>query len=70
MTLDTPDEVRSAIRHCTVDGDPLEAIERSLIEPSLLTDDQKSGLWLYAWSGAELGRTRRRPQAEELVVGG
>lgn len=31
-------------------GDTLEAIERELIAPSGLPEDQQSALWLYAWS--------------------
>jgi hypothetical protein len=59
MSLDTPRDVRSAIRARTGDGSGLDAIERSLIEPSPLSDDEKSGLWLFAWASAELGRGRR-----------
>jgi len=66
-----PDEMRFLINSATSDGDPLDAIEREMIEPAPLSDDEKSGLWLYAWSGVALGRDGRfaRP-SDTLLVGG
>jgi hypothetical protein len=62
----TPDQVRTQIRSFTTDGEPLDAIEQELIEPTPLSDDEKSGLWLYAWSTRELGRFRAEDVAEAL----
>ena len=56
---DAAQEVRDAIRARAVEGDPLDAIERQLIAPAPLSEDEKSGLWLYAWSSIELNRGRR-----------
>jgi hypothetical protein len=55
----SPDEVRSVILERAEEGEPLEVIEQELIEPVALSEDDKSGLWLYAWSTHEL-RPRRR----------
>ena len=46
----SPDEVRSVILERAEEGEPLEVIEQELIEPVALSEDDKSGLWLYAWS--------------------
>jgi hypothetical protein len=50
VALDDPAQLRGAIRHWIGVGDALEEIERRLIEPARLSDDEKSGLWLYAWA--------------------
>jgi hypothetical protein len=39
-------------------GDCLESVEREVIVPSRLSDEQQSALWLYGWSLAK--RPRRR----------
>jgi hypothetical protein len=69
VTLVTAGEVRSQIRSSTSDGDPLDRIEHELIDPAPLDDDQKSGLWLYAWSSLELGRDRRWTPPHDVLVG-
>jgi hypothetical protein len=67
VLLATPDQLRYQIRSSTTEGDTLDAIEHDLIEPTRLSDDEKSGLWLYAWSSRELGRFRRgAPEPGEL----
>ena len=69
MRPDT-DEMRFLIHSATSDGDPLDAIEREMIEPAPLSDDEKSGLWLYAWSGAGLRRDHRFARARDsLLIG-
>jgi hypothetical protein len=41
-------------------GDSLDSVERELIAPSRLSEEQKAALWLYGWSLPKLER-RRRP---------
>lgn len=40
-------------------GASFSSIEDDLIEPSRLSDDAKSALWLYAWSFVDRGLQRR-----------
>jgi hypothetical protein len=37
-------------------GDSLDSVERELIAPSRLTEEQQSALWLYGWSLPKLKR--------------
>jgi hypothetical protein len=60
MDVLSPDEMRVMISSAATDGDALDTIERDMIEPAPLSDDAKSGLWLYAWSRAGLGVGRGR----------
>ena len=70
MSTFTTEEMRFLIHSATSDGDSLDAIEREMIEPAALSDDDKSGLWLYAWSDAGLRRGKPSPAAREsLLVG-
>lgn len=39
-------------------GDSLDNVERELIAPSRLSEDQQAALWLYGWSLTQ--RERRR----------
>jgi rhamnogalacturonyl hydrolase YesR len=64
----SPDDLRFMIGSATSDGDSLDAIERDMIDPAPFTDDAKSGLWLYAWSGAGLRRGRRPAPAREALL--
>jgi hypothetical protein len=43
-------QLRAAITTRLERGDTLDAIERQLIAPSGLPEEQQSALWLYAWS--------------------
>jgi hypothetical protein len=47
-------------------GDSFARVEDEVIEPSGLTDDQKSALWLYGWSYVEAGR-QRYEQRQNLI---
>ncbi len=67
MTGPSPQELRDEILLAR-DADPLEALARDLIDPAPLSDDEKSGLWLYAWSGAAMGRSRRFAPARETLL--
>jgi hypothetical protein len=58
-------------------GDSFARVEDEVIEPSGLTEDQKSALWLYGWSYVEAGRERyeerqhviRRQAAQRPIFG-
>jgi hypothetical protein len=43
-------QLRAAIARRLERGDTLDTVERELIAPSGLTEEQQSALWLYAWS--------------------
>ena len=55
--------LRVLIRSANDAGEPVARIEVDLIERAPLSDDDKSALWLYAWSARELGRRRGADQA-------
>ena len=42
-------------------GDSLDSVERELIAPSRLSEEQKAALWLDGWSLPKLARRRRPP---------
>ena len=44
-------------------GASFSSIEDELIEPSRLSDDAKSALWLYAWSFVDRREQRREAYA-------
>jgi hypothetical protein len=44
-------------------GDLFSSIEDEVIEPSGLSDDQKSALWLYGWSFVDSRAQRREARA-------
>jgi hypothetical protein len=51
-------DLRRAIDAGLGSGESLATVEEEIIEPSPLSDDEKSALWLYAWSLADVeGRT-------------
>ena len=43
-------QLRAAITALLERGDTLDTVERELIAPSGLPEEQQSALWLYAWS--------------------
>lgn len=43
-------QLRAAIARRLERGDTLDTVERELIAPSGLAEEQQSALWLYAWS--------------------
>ena len=43
-------QLRASIRTRLGHGDALDTIERELIAPSGLSEEEQSALWLYAWS--------------------
>ena len=54
-------ELRGAIEMGMSRGESLSTVEDEIIEPSRLSDDAKSALWLYAWSFVD--RTAQRREA-------
>ena len=44
------------VAHAVDDGDSLEEVELTLIEPAPLPADQRDALWLYAWGLEERRR--------------
>jgi len=44
------EQLQAAIATRLEHGDTLDTIERQLIAPSRLPEEQQSALWLYAWS--------------------
>ena len=47
-------------------GEPFAQIEHDVIEPSDLSEEDKSALWLYGWSSLGEGRFRH-PERREAV---
>jgi len=43
-------QLRAAIATRLERGDSLDTVERELIAPSRLSEEQQSALWVYAWS--------------------
>lgn len=51
-------EYAAAVTEARESGCSLEEVEGLLIEPAALDDDQKSALWLLAWSYLPSGNQR------------
>jgi hypothetical protein len=49
-------------------GEPFDRIEDDVIEPSGLPEDQKSALWLYAWSFVDRHTQRREARAHIALL--
>ena len=58
-------QLQAAIAARLERGDTLDTVERELIAPSGLPEEQQSALWLYAWSCPE----RRAAAARDLRSG-
>jgi hypothetical protein len=56
-------ELRGAIEMGMSRGESLSTVEDEIIEPSRLSDDAKSALWLYAWSFVDRAAQRREAYA-------
>ena len=59
--------LREAVGARASQGESLDTIEQDLIEPSELSEEHKSALWLYGWACREAGvasyqRRQRRQQ--------
>ena len=49
-------------------GEQLADVEREVIEPAALSDDDKAGLWLFGWSWAS--SVDRKPGPRPPAIGG
>jgi hypothetical protein len=47
-------------------GETLDAVDAELIEPAMVSEDERAALWLFAWSVAT--RRQHRPRPMELAV--
>ena len=56
-------ELRGAVEIAMRQGKSFSFIEAELIDPSDLSDDAKSALWLYAWSFVDWRAQRREADA-------
>jgi hypothetical protein len=56
-------ELQGAIDAGMRQGASLSTVEDEIIEPSRLSDDAKSALWLYAWSFVDWRAQRREAYA-------
>ena len=43
-------DIRDVVREAARRGVHIDRIDEEIIQPSILSDDQKAALWLYAWS--------------------
>ncbi len=50
-------------------GESFSTVEAEIIEPSRLSDEAKSALWLYAWSFVEWRAQRREAKAHIAQLG-
>ena len=50
-------------------GESLSTVEDEIIEPSPLSDEEKSALWLYAWSFVDWPAQRREAHAHTARTG-
>ena len=51
-------------------GDTFASVEADVIDPSALSDAEKSALWLYGWSFVDWRRQRREAMAHIDVLAG
>lgn len=56
-------ELQGAIEAGMRGGESFSTVEDEIIEPSRMSDDAKSALWLYAWSFVD-----RRAQRQEAYA--
>jgi hypothetical protein len=56
-------ELQGAIEAGMSQGESFSTVEDEIIEPSRLSDEAKSALWLYAWSFVDRSAQRREARA-------
>ena len=56
-------ELRDEVEFCMRRGDSFSTVEDEVIEPSRLSDDQKSALWLFGWSFVSHGAQRKEAES-------
>jgi hypothetical protein len=63
-------ELQAAIEAAMRGGQSLSTVEDEIIEPSRLSDEAKSALWLYAWSFVDWRAQRREARAHIAQLAG
>lgn len=63
-------ELQAAIEAAMRRGTSLSTVEDEIIEPSRLSDEAKSALWLYAWSFVDWRAQRREARAHIAQLAG
>jgi hypothetical protein len=63
-------ELQAAIEAAMRGGQSLSTIEDEIIDPSRLSDEAKSALWLYAWSFVDWRAQRREARAHIAQLAG
>ena len=58
--------LREAVGARASQGDSLDTTEQDLIEPSGLSDEHKSALWLYGWACREAGVASYQRRQQQL----
>jgi hypothetical protein len=48
-------------------GEPLEQVEHEVIEPSDLSEEDKSALWLYGWASLDDGPLRYQQRRDAVL---
>jgi hypothetical protein len=61
-------ELRGAVEVAMRRGESFSTIEDEIIDPSRMSDDAKSALWLYAWSFVDWRAQRREAYAHILQI--
>jgi hypothetical protein len=56
-------ELQGAIEEVMRRGESFSTVEDEIIEPSRMSDEAKSALWLYAWSFVDRRAQRREAYA-------
>ncbi len=62
--------LQAAIEAAMRGGQSLSTVEDEIIEPSRLSDEAKSALWLYAWSFVDWRAQRREARAHIAQLAG
>jgi hypothetical protein len=63
VAMATLDELHDVVDSRMRNGDSFSSVEDEVIEPSGLSADQKSALWLYGWSFVDWRAQRREASA-------
>jgi hypothetical protein len=68
--MTTLTELQEAVDAAMRRGESFSTVENQIIEPSRLSDDAKSALWLYAWSFVNWRAQRREARARIAQIAG
>jgi len=58
--------LREAVGARASQGESLDLIEQDLIEPSGLSNEQKSALWLFGWACRQMGVVNYQRRQQQL----